>query len=268
MEIDKQRFERHVPAFKDAGDRLFAKMADSLARCSRELDELTGRAPLSAPQEEMAAWHVCARAAYEAAPQLDLVLTPTGFGVVSNQNTAPASRDRVAALRERLRQEKSSARDQLLYSLLRESDWGETEAAANAVGGLLWCPMLCRQLGVPGPAEATVYDEEFDRLRPALDDAENAVRKLISGALYERLTAECRRRSPSRGYAGLVAPTRRLMAHLLRRSPHAAVRRAASALLEAVRAGNFEEYENSSTAAAQRAQPYRNAKSDPTYFWG
>lgn len=31
-------------------------------------------------------------------PSLDLVLTPNGFGIVSNQNVAPASRDRVARL--------------------------------------------------------------------------------------------------------------------------------------------------------------------------
>lgn len=38
---------------------------------------------------------VCLRTYQEQIPQLDLVLTPTGFGVVSNQNLAPASADRV-----------------------------------------------------------------------------------------------------------------------------------------------------------------------------
>jgi|GEM_PF-2584641 len=34
--------------------------------------------------------------------ELDLVLTPNGFGIVSNQNIAPASKERVAALKEAL----------------------------------------------------------------------------------------------------------------------------------------------------------------------
>ena len=41
---------------------------------------------------------VCLRTYQEQIPQLDLVLTPTGFGVVSNQNLAPASADRVKNL--------------------------------------------------------------------------------------------------------------------------------------------------------------------------
>lgn len=36
---------------------------------------------------------------HRAIPSLDLVLTPNGFGVVSNQNIAPASRERVDGLR-------------------------------------------------------------------------------------------------------------------------------------------------------------------------
>ena len=33
-----------------------------------------------------------------AVPSLDLVLTPNGFGIVSNQNVAPASRDRIICI--------------------------------------------------------------------------------------------------------------------------------------------------------------------------
>ncbi len=35
---------------------------------------------------------------------LTFVLTPTGFGIVNNQNLSPASRDRVETLRKSVRQ--------------------------------------------------------------------------------------------------------------------------------------------------------------------
>ena len=38
---------------------------------------------------------VVAEAMLHAVPQLDLVLTPNGFGIVSNSNIAPASKERV-----------------------------------------------------------------------------------------------------------------------------------------------------------------------------
>ena len=41
---------------------------------------------------------VAAEAMLHAVPQLDLVLTPNGFGVVSNTNIAPASKERVERL--------------------------------------------------------------------------------------------------------------------------------------------------------------------------
>ena len=41
---------------------------------------------------------VACQAYMTAIPSLDLVLTPNGFGIVSNQNIVPASRERVDAL--------------------------------------------------------------------------------------------------------------------------------------------------------------------------
>ena len=57
---------------------------------------------------------VVAEAMLHAVPQLDLVLTPNGFGVVSNTNIAPASKERV----ERLLLSLEKMRDDTLAVLL------------------------------------------------------------------------------------------------------------------------------------------------------
>ena len=58
-----------------------------------------------------------------AMPSLDLVLTPNGFGIVSNQNVAPASRERVSRLIASLETSRDNAIEQLITYLFRETEW-------------------------------------------------------------------------------------------------------------------------------------------------
>ena len=58
---------------------------------------------------------VVAYALYLSVPSLDLVLTPNGFGIVSNQNIAPASKERI----DRLRAALLSVRDKAIGILLK-----------------------------------------------------------------------------------------------------------------------------------------------------
>lgn len=58
-----------------------------------------------------------------AIPFIDLVLTPNGFGVVSNQNLAPASKERVANLRAQATIERDMAIDQLIRNLHGYQTW-------------------------------------------------------------------------------------------------------------------------------------------------
>jgi hypothetical protein len=58
----------------------------------------------------------------EAIPFLDLVLTSTGFGIVSNDNIAPASADRVKSLARAAATAATDAMDQLLYEIETTDD--------------------------------------------------------------------------------------------------------------------------------------------------
>lgn len=61
-----------------------------------------------------------------AVPMLDLVLTPNGFGVVSNANVAPASRERVDKLISSLETEWQTVAVQLIDELRSEALWHDT----------------------------------------------------------------------------------------------------------------------------------------------
>lgn len=62
-----------------------------------------------------------------AVPSLDLVLTPNGFGVVSSNNVAPASKERVERLINSLHVIKSQCLTSLLPMLRTDVDWHNSE---------------------------------------------------------------------------------------------------------------------------------------------
>jgi hypothetical protein len=63
-----------------------------------------------------------------AVPSLDVILTPNGFGIVSNQNVAPASRDRVARLIASLETSRDNSIEQLIGYLFRIEEWWQSAA--------------------------------------------------------------------------------------------------------------------------------------------
>lgn len=65
--------------------------------------------------------------------QLDLVLTPTGFGVVSNDTTAPASKQRVDDLKEQLTKNMLEEQGLLEHLLFDTEGWGEQDIAKFAI---------------------------------------------------------------------------------------------------------------------------------------
>lgn len=64
---------------------------------------------------------------------LDIVATPTGFGVVSNQSTAPASASRVNALQKELRTACFLAQGRLATLLCAVEGWGSQAVATRVV---------------------------------------------------------------------------------------------------------------------------------------
>lgn len=64
--------------------------------------------------------------------QLDLVLTPTGFGVVSNDNVSPASKQRVDALEEQLKVKQLVDKAHVLNAI-RSEEWGDTIQAKRNI---------------------------------------------------------------------------------------------------------------------------------------
>lgn len=270
LKIDQPTFEAIVPAFTNPDGQVFDQLASFLADAQASVELLLDGVEPEGKALQGTVRLVCLMAARRAVPQLDLVLTPTGFGVVSNQNTAPASRERVAALLERLRKDESMAVDRLQLELLG-TEWAKTPQAVTRVNSLLWLPLLMRTYGVKMPDGREVYYEEYRKLQTELSMAEPYVINIVSSELYEKLVALQRTGNAEDPYGLVMEQARRLLAALLMgRNYPRGPRQLAERLLNTLQrhAALLPEYKNSSTYAAHTFKPYENKKEDSSFFFG
>lgn len=123
----------------------------------------------------------------QAIPSLDVVLTPNGFGIVSNQNVAPASKERVERLIESMTAGRDLNIDYLLDSLSEREDWQQTKQRDWFCQTLLQSPRDA-ELGVYGPEWTGNRWEAFLELRERARNIEAAIaERWVSEALMERL---------------------------------------------------------------------------------
>jgi len=96
------------------------------------------------PLEKLVACH----AYMTAIPSLDLVLTPNGFGIVSNQNVVPASRERVDALITSLESQRDAAIEALILRLSSRDDWRQSTQGQYFAATIFPFLSLCRRLAI------------------------------------------------------------------------------------------------------------------------
>ena len=115
---------------------LFDKMTPFLSATEKWLsDHFTSEGGLSVISDleathttrTLAAQIVAYDAFYRAIPHLDVILTPNGFGIVSNSNVAPASKERVERLMASLLEHRDRLLMQITPLLTALNGWTESE---------------------------------------------------------------------------------------------------------------------------------------------
>lgn len=272
--IDQQTFEKYVPAFASAESYTFDRMSPYVDVMLRAVEGREVKTSDDMPEALRSAVvrYVCLAAARKAVPQLDLILTANGFGVVSNQNVAPASRERVNALIEQLRIDESEAFDMLLAELL-QTDWAKSATAESYITSILYCPSMMRRYGIKDEEGNEVYYSEWQGLQNHLAVAEEKVRTLISPELFDKLIGV--QRIPAtehpHEYNVVLEQARRLVAAWISVDRYPQAPRALShRLLDTIKNWSdvLTEYVQSSTYRAHNSKPYENRKEDSAYFFG
>lgn len=273
--IKREDFERAVPAFRSPTPEVWNKVQRYVEGCTANWQALiTTDATLPDHVAASLVTAICLRAAYDAVPQMDLVLTPTGFGIVSNQNTAPASRERVDALRLQLRRDACQLEDGVLLYLAAHNLMTLRRSRA---GSLLWTPSLCTLHGVRTPEGGEVLREEFDAMATALHAASARVVDVISPELYAALVKhqyaadaglEPDPSPKESAYAEALLMARQLMAaHVMHGRGIADHTRHLINYIEA-HADQLDEYRLSPTYQARHTTQYENKQTDPSFFFG
>ena len=282
----QKEFEKFVPSLRDGGEEIYKGIEPYLQpaywRLKNELKvELMNNK--CAPYFRRA---VYATAAYNALPTLDLVATPNGFGVVSNQNIAPASKERVAAFRESLRQYKSDCKDQCLERYYQAALEGITdqktknedgelekiEIPADTIlrSGVIYSATVARENGITMPDGQPVYEEEMHIMRYTIAAADTRIRKLIGGKQFDY------EMGAGRFGEKLDLMLRRLAAMYVMNADRRAVKDCENEILDFMeeeinRAPNSERYAFYKTSVQRDLRlnviRYENRKEDPTYFF-
>lgn len=146
-------------------DELFELIAGSSASAETAAEDVTITA-LRLPLEKIIVSH----AYMTAIPSLDLVLTPNGFGIVSNQNVAPASKERVERLTASLEAERDRNLEQLLLRMPTVEGWEISQQGKYFASTMFPFLSLCRRLAI----REHIWDE-YQHLHDRLIKIENVL---------------------------------------------------------------------------------------------
>ncbi len=267
--ITRDIIESVCPSAVMPDETIFNRIQDYIAAAEDVVARIMGdqwqdyedNAALALPAHRV----ICLHAYLEALPHLDIVLTETGLGVVSNQNVAPASSDRVNRLRKRIQDSCDDAMDDLIDALRCVEAWRPSAPAAHLFSSLVWNARL--QLPIMGITEA--HRTKLKELRPKITAAEELLMHHISGMLHIELcniqlansasTEQNTVINKSLFFIGAYLAGDRVMARF-----HMAK------LVEYLEQHltDFPTYEASTVHQANTFTPYENKKDDTTYFFG
>ena len=109
-------------------------------------------------------------------PDMDLILTDAGFGVVNNEQMTMASRERVQALSANLKLKLDDGKDALILYLLRTStyeDWRGTEEFARLSDGLILTFAEFKDVAVLNNQTAAAHRDALSHRHPGQRTAES-----------------------------------------------------------------------------------------------
>ncbi len=208
---------------------------------------------------------VCLSAFLEVVRHLDLVLTPTGFGVVANSEVSPASSGRVEALIEQCRLANIKAQDLMLSLLCDIAGWGSSMQAQQSIQTVLW--------SITGYCYLTrqeyIASKEWAAKLAAMQEADSILRKLISDEEMDDIMSLVRGVREGNEFEGSVRLMLSRCMIMLANDMLSAYSNERARLLSYLDK-NLEEfplYANSSAYKANHFKEFKNEKSKPAFVF-
>ena len=269
MKIDQKTFERVASSATNGSNAVFEKIEPQFEIVERQLknellgsmaDKMDSVPNLSAVVTRL----ICLRAYYEQVPQLDLILTPTGFGIVSNQNLAPASADRVKSLRTRLKQAYDDDFDRAIEMLVG-TDWADTPQARMVIPHLIYTAKIFRQY-VDKP---NAHRSDLESVNSKIYVAEEKLREYLSSEFFDSLLEKLRMDVLTKAELHVVHTCCQFIGFCVT-AQYIPAKQLLDRIVDNIdkNADSFEIYKNSPAYRIKHQERYQNEKEDSTYFWG
>ena len=268
-EITKEVFERYVPAAKmpERNSSVFNRLESSLKAAYHDLvyniispdfeDKITEDELLKHRCMRV----VCLDAFARTCRSLDVVLTATGFGIVSTESLAPASKARVDALIEEVLVESMKIVDRIIFQhLVRVEGWGATEQARHRIVTLFFKTTQLEECGL------ALTTQNWREAQVLAVTADMLLRKEISSEYMDELLQEARTASMSIDNGIFAAACQEFIYTYIKEGiPN---KFQLHYLVEELE-NNIEKYptyQSSKLYAKRHAERYQTKRADPTFF--
>lgn len=273
-EINKEVFEKYVPAAKmpqrntSVYERMTALLESAYGSlCSAYLGEAKEKAEENARIKDEVLRIVCIEAFVGSVRSLDLVLTATGFGIVSTESTAPASAARVQALVDEMRLQACLAAERLVELLVLVEGWADTPQARQRIPVLFWKPSLMRSYCM-----LPLTAENWQTVLAKAMTFDSFVRNVVSTEYMDHLLQHLRHGTMGNDDIIVMDMCNRLTATAVNVEPvdyQAALGAQADAIVRHLEkyTDKYPVYGASDLYARKHHSTYENRKQDPTFFF-
>lgn len=270
IKINKPDFDLAIPAAKEAKGTVFAKLEKKINAAIVDIgDDILGEVGIqyvNGNPESVATWAVKVLASVDVFLRemrgLDLVLTETGFGVVSTNNTAPASKMRVDALDGELRLKRLRAHDELLKQCFKMDGWYQQ---GLVIIDTLFCffDFLKQFAGYQAP-----ISKDWETATATILDTDRWLRDKISDEFMDELIMQMATNSLTDKNKGVVHQIRRIFGVALQGNKGTAYeyfRRLMNTLESDLE--SFSTYAGSQSYEANHFKPYENKAEDGAFHF-
>lgn len=270
IKISKEAFDLAIPAAKEPKGTVFAKLEKKINAAIVDIGEDTlgdvGIQFVNDNPESVASWQVKVLASVDVFLHemrgLDLVLTGSGFGVVSTNDTAPASKIRVDALDGELRVKWLLAHDELLKRCFKIEGWYR-QGLVNIDSLFCFFEHLKRFAGLQAP-----ISKDWENAQQSILDADRWLREKISDEFMDEMITQMATDSLSAKNRGIVYQVRRIIGMAVignKGTAYEYFRRLMNTLEGDLE--SFPTYANSSAFEANHFKPYENRKEDGAFHF-
>ena len=268
--ITKDQFEQAVPAAKEPRGTIFAKLESKINSAIEDIIEdnlgAKGNEVLQSDPDGRLAITVMQLASVDVflheMRNLDLVLTNTGFGVVSTNDTAPASKLRVDALDGELRVKWLTLHDEMLKLCFAIEGWYQQ---GLVVIDSLFCffGFLKKYAGYQAP-----ISKDWEDVMSVVLATDRWIREKISDEFMDELIAEMATCTLNDANRGIVHQVRRIIGVAIkgdRQTQYEYLRRLMNTLEGDI--DSFPTYAGSLAFEVNHFKPYENRKDDSAFHF-